>query len=87
MPSYFTLRMQFHPDDDPELIKELAVRPPRPRPVDEVMVFFAGEEYNLGHDPVERMQYWIERSRPYRQMLHERGPRRKSESLVHHRSS
>ena len=40
-------------------------------PVDEIMFFYFAEEQNDGHDTLEEIQQWIDRSRPYRLALKE----------------
>lgn len=73
MPSRFTLRMQFGPHQDPAEITEQLLRLARQAPVDEVMFFFFAEEQNNGHETIERVKQWIERSRPYREALKKAG--------------
>jgi hypothetical protein len=73
MPSHFTLRMQFGPHQDPEEVTSWLLKLAKEAPVDEVMVFFFAEEMNDGHDTPERIDQWIEHSRPYRQALAEAG--------------
>jgi hypothetical protein len=64
MPSYFTLRMQFGPHEDPEEIKKQLHDLVKQALVDEIMFFYFAEEQNDGHDTPERVRQWIERSRP-----------------------
>lgn len=73
MPSHFTLRMQFGPHQDPDEVTQQVLALVREAPVDEVMVFFFAEEMNDGHETLERIDAWIERSRPYRRALAEAG--------------
>ena len=73
MPGYFTLRMQFGPHQDPDFVTEQLLELVRVAPVDEVMFFFFAEEQNDGHDTLERIQQWIDCSRPYRRALKEAG--------------
>ena len=69
MPSHFTLRMQFGPHQDPSDITEQLLRLVREAPVDEIMFFYFAEEQNDGHETLQRVRKWIERSRPYRDAL------------------
>jgi len=69
MPSHFTLRMQFGIHQDPDEVARKVLALVRSAPVDEVMCFFFAEELNDGHEPLERVQQWIEASRPYRKAL------------------
>ena len=73
MPSHFTLRMQFGPHQAAEEITEQLTRLVREAPVDEVMFFYLAEEQNDGHETIERLQQWIDRSRPYRMALQKAG--------------
>ncbi|MHC4713231.1 MAG: hypothetical protein ACYTAN_08175 [Planctomycetota bacterium] len=73
MPSLFTLRMQFGPHEDPGEITAQLLELVRSAPVDEIMFFYFAEEQNQGHEPVERIRLWIERSRPYRDALRKEG--------------
>ncbi len=73
MPSHFSLRMQFGPHQDPAEITEQLLRLVREAPVDEVMFFYFAEEQNNGHDTLDRLQQWIDRSRPYREALRKTG--------------
>lgn len=73
MAAHYTLRMQFGPHEDPEAITQQLLRLVEEARVDEVMLFFFAEEQNDGHDPLERVQQWIDRSRPYRQALAQAG--------------
>jgi hypothetical protein len=73
MPSHFTLRMQFSPEEDADRVKLWLLDLVDRAPVDEIMVFFFGEELNTGHPTPEEIGYWIERTRPWRQALKERG--------------
>lgn len=73
MPSHFTLRMQFGPRQDPDIVTEQLRQLIRDAPVDEIMFFFYAEELNDGHDTLERIDEWIERSRPYRKAMAEAG--------------
>lgn len=73
MSSHFTLRMQFSAHEDPEEVRQWVLDLAGKAPVDEVMVFFFGEELNTGHEPMEGVRFWIERTRPWRQALRERG--------------
>jgi hypothetical protein len=73
MPSHFTLRMQFGPHEDPDQVAQWLLDLTDRAPVDEVMVFFFGEELNTGHPTPEEIRYWIDRTRPWRQALTERG--------------
>jgi hypothetical protein len=73
MPSHFTLRMQFGPHQDPEVVTQQLRKLVSGAPVDEVMLFYYAEELNNGHDTLERVRAWIEGSRPYRQALAEIG--------------
>ena len=73
MPSHFTLRMQFGPHQDPGLITQQLRKLVHEAPVDESMFFYYAEELNDGHDTLERIDEWIERSRPYRKAMAEAG--------------
>ena len=73
MPSRFTLRMQFGPHQDIQTILPQLEQLIQDAPIDEIMFFFFAEELNDGHDTLERIQQWIDHSRPYRQMLLQRG--------------
>lgn len=73
MPSRYTLRMQFGPHEDPaDVARQLTALAPRAR-ADELMAFFFAEEQNDGHDPLDRIRLWIERSRAYRDALRKAG--------------
>ncbi|NLF38394.1 hypothetical protein GX586_03050 [bacterium] len=69
MPSHFTLRMQFGPHEDPKDITRQLDQLVRAAPVDEIMLFCFAEEQNDGHDTLERVKLWLDRSRPYRDAL------------------
>jgi hypothetical protein len=73
MPSHYTLRLQFDPREDPEVVTRWLLDLVARAQVDEVMVFFFGEEYNTGHPTPEEITYWIERTRPWREALKARG--------------
>ncbi len=73
MPSHYTLRMQFGPHEDPDDIRRQLVRLVRSAPVDEVMLFYFAEEQNDGHETLERIRLWLDRSRPYREALRQEG--------------
>lgn len=73
MPGHFTLRMQFGPHQDPDGVTEQLLQLVREAPADEIMFFCFAEEQNDGHDTLERIQQWIDRSRPYRRALKEAG--------------
>lgn len=73
MPSRFTLRMQFDLNEDPARTTARLLKLVRQAPVDEIMFFFFAEELNDGHDPLDRIRQWIERSRPYRKALAQAG--------------
>lgn len=68
-----TLRLQFSPRQDPADISAQLMELVDSAPVDEVMFFYFGEEQNNGHEPLERIQKWIDASRPYRDALKARG--------------
>ena len=65
--------MQFGPHQASEEITEQLLLLVREAPVDEIMFFYFGEEQNDGHDTLERLQQWIDRSRPYREALKKAG--------------
>jgi hypothetical protein len=65
--------MQFDPHQDPQEVRQWLFDLADKAPVDEVMVFFFAEELNTGHEPIEGARFWIERTRPWRQALRERG--------------
>jgi hypothetical protein len=69
MPTHYTLRMQFGPHEDPSEISAQLSRLAKEACVDEFMFFTFAEEQNDGHDPLERVQAWIDQSRPYREAL------------------
>ncbi|NLG27526.1 MAG: hypothetical protein GX557_06420 [Chloroflexi bacterium] len=73
MPSHFTLRMQFGLHQGPDAIARKVLALAKSAPVDEVMCFYFAEELNDGHEPLERVQQWIEASRPYRKELQSAG--------------
>ncbi len=73
MPSHYTLRMQFSPKEDPEDVKRQLLDLVRTTPVDEVMFFFFAEEYNNGHETLDEIKHWLDRSRPYRDALEAEG--------------
>jgi hypothetical protein len=73
MPSSYTLRMQFGPHEDPGDVTHQLLRLVRQAPVDEVMLFYFGEEQNDGHETLEQLHHWIERSRPYIRALKDAG--------------
>lgn len=73
MPTHITLRVQFGPQEDPAEITAQLRKLAQEARVDEFMYFFFAEEQNDGHDPLERIQEWIERSRPYREALKQAG--------------
>ena len=73
MPTRYTLRMQFGPHEDPDDISAQLLRLTAETGADEIMFFYFAEEQNDGHDPLERVQAWIERSRSYRQALRQAG--------------
>ncbi len=73
MPTHYTLRMQFGPHEDPvEITRELE-RLAREACVDEFMFFYFGEEQNDGHETLEQLRQWIEKSRPYREAVKRAG--------------
>lgn len=69
MPSHYTLRLQFGLHQDPDDVARKALALAHSAPVDEVMCFFFAEELNDGHESLERVQQWIDASRPYRKAL------------------
>ena len=73
MPSHFTLRMQFGPHQDAGTVTRWLLKLVKEAPVDEIMFFFFAEELNDGHDTIERVKKWIEKSRPYRKALADAG--------------
>lgn len=73
MPSHYALRMQFGPHQDPEEVTRRLLELVRVSTADETMVFFFAEEMNDGHDRVEQIREWIDRSRPYRRALAQAG--------------
>ena len=73
MPSHFTLRMQFGPHQAAEDITEQVTRLVRQAQVDEIMFFYFGEEQNNGHETLDRLQHWIDHSRPCRVALQKAG--------------
>jgi len=73
MPSHFTLRMQFGPHQDAKEVAPWLLKLVKAAPVDEIMFFYFAEEMNDGHETLERIREWIERSRPYRKALAEAG--------------
>ena len=73
MPTHYTLRMQFGPHEDPGAVTAQLKTLAREASVDEFMFFFFAEEQNNGHDTLEQVQQWIERSRPYREALKQAG--------------
>ncbi len=73
MPTHTTLRIQFGPHEDPAEITGQLLQLAREALVDEFMFFFFAEEQNDGHDSLERVQAWIDRSRPYREALKQAG--------------
>jgi len=73
MPSRFALRIQFRLNQDPDWIARRLLDLARRASADEVVLFFFGEELNDGHEPLERVREWIERTRPWRRALTEAG--------------
>jgi hypothetical protein len=73
MPSHFTLRMQFGPHQDAEEVARQLLKLVRTAPVDEVMVFFFAEDLNNGHETLDEIKEWIERTRPWRKALADAG--------------
>ena len=71
--SRYTVRMQFGPHQDPGRVTRQLIELIRRVPIDEVMVFFFAEELNDGHETLDQVQEWIDRSRPYRRALAEEG--------------
>jgi hypothetical protein len=65
--------MQFGPHQDAQEITAQLSELVRSGRVDEIMFFFCGEDLNDGHETLEQIQTWIERSRPYRQALTDSG--------------
>jgi hypothetical protein len=65
--------MQFGLHQSPADITQKIVTTARLAMADEIMLFFFAEELNDGHDTLERIDQWIEHSRPYRQALQEAG--------------
>lgn len=73
MPAHITLRMQFGPHENPEDIGRQLIDLVRTAKIDEIMFFYFAEDQNDGHDTLDRIQLWIDRSRPYRRMLADEG--------------
>ena len=75
MPGHFTLRMQFgrHQDSDDIARQLLHLKVEEQVPVDEFAFFFFAEELNNGHETLDEIRDWIERSRPYREALRQAG--------------
>lgn len=73
MPSHFTLRMQFGPHQESEEVTRQLLTLVRDAPVDEIMFFHFAEEQNDGHDTLERVRRWVDRSRPYRNAMKQAG--------------
>ncbi len=73
MPSHFTLRMQFGPHQDPQDVAGQLQRLITEAPVDEIMFFYFAEEQNDGHETLERLRQWRDRSRPYRAAMRRAG--------------
>jgi hypothetical protein len=65
----FTLRLQFGLHQDADAMSDRLVKLCRDADVDEVMLFFFGEELNDGHEPLSRTKQWIEKSRVNRRKL------------------
>jgi hypothetical protein len=65
--------MQFGPHQDPHEVAEEVLLFVREAPVDEVMQFFFAEEQNDGHETLDRLQQWIDKSRPCREALKKAG--------------
>ncbi|NLJ87159.1 MAG: hypothetical protein GX322_12115 [Firmicutes bacterium] len=73
MPTHYTLRMQFGPHQDADIITDQLLKLVEEARVDEIMFFFFAEEMNDGHGTLEDVRTWIENSRPYRKALAEAG--------------
>ena len=73
MPSYFILRMQFSPRQDPDRIARWLLELVKKAPIDEIMFFFSCGELNYGHETLEGIKRWIESSRSYREALTDAG--------------
>jgi hypothetical protein len=75
MPSRFTLRMQFDRHQDPDDIAQqlLRLKFEDRIPADEFAFFFFAEELNNGHETLEEIRDWLDRSRPYRKALIQAG--------------
>ena len=65
--------MQFGPHQDAERITRQLLALVEQAPVDEIMFFYFAEEMNDGHETLERIDEWIEHSRPYREALAAKG--------------
>ena len=73
MPSHVTLRMQFGPHQDPDRVTHQLLDLVRVAPVDEIMFFFYAEALCNGHETLDEIRQWIDRSRPYRTAMAELG--------------
>jgi hypothetical protein len=65
--------MQFGPHQDAGLITDRLLELVRLASVDEIMFFYYAEDQNDGHETLERIKEWVDRSRPYRKALAEAG--------------
>ena len=60
MPTHYTLRMQFGPHQDADIITDQLLKLVEEARVDEIMFFFFAEEMNDGHGPLKTLgQDWL----------------------------
>ncbi len=69
----YTVRMQFGPHQDSEIIRREILNTCRAGRVDEVMFFAFAEEQNDGHDSLERLRQWMDAIRPWKHALESEG--------------
>ena len=75
MPAYYTLRMQFGPHQDTQIVWRELEQLCKHVPVDEVMLFMYAEEQCDGHPTLAQVAQWLGVLRPWKQQLESMGLR------------
>lgn len=75
MPAHYTLRMQFGPHQDTQIVSRELEQLCRRAAVDEVMLFMYAEEQCDGHPTLEQVARWLRALRPWKQLSESMGLR------------
>jgi hypothetical protein len=73
MGTRYVLRVQADPADEPAAVAERMVRLAERTGADELCVFLFGMEFNDGNEPLDRIDHWLDRTRPWRAAVRSAG--------------